>query len=354
MDDPGSPQPEGLSCPLPIARYPRVLLAHGGGGGLMQQLIQEVFLPSFRNSALEARADSAVVDFDADKLAFTTDSYVVQPLFFPGGDIGSLAVNGTVNDLAMCGARPLYLSVGLILEEGLPMETLWRVVQSMAAAASQADVALVTGDTKVVDRGKGDGLFVNTAGVGQVVASQPVEPASVRPGDAIVLSGDIGRHGIAIMAEREGLAFETTIHSDCAPLASLVLALLEAGCQVHCLRDLTRGGLAAALVEIADTVRRRLHIEETKIPVHPQVQAACEILGFDPLYVANEGRCVAFVAAEHVERALSVMRGNPLGEGAAVIGHVHDEEDPLVTMTSRIGATRIVDLPSGEQLPRIC
>ncbi len=187
-----------------------------------------------------------------------------------------------------------------------------------------------------------------------MVASQPVEPASVRPGDAIVLSGDIGRHGIAIMAEREGLAFETTIHSDCAPLASLVLALLEAGCQVHCLRDLTRGGLAAALVEIADTVRRRLHIEETKIPVHPQVQAACEILGFDPLYVANEGRCVAFVAAEHVERALSVMRGNPLGEGAAVIGHVHDEEDPLVTMTSRIGATRIVDLPSGEQLPRIC
>ncbi|MDH3718579.1 MAG: hydrogenase expression/formation protein HypE [Planctomycetota bacterium] len=354
MDDAAAQLAAGFSCPIPLKQYPHVLLAHGGGGSLMQQLIQRMFLPSFQHPALEARADSAVLDMAAGKLAFTTDSYVVHPLFFPGGDIGSLAVNGTVNDLAMCGARPLYLSVGFILEEGLPMETLWRVVQSMAEAAAQAGVALVTGDTKVVDRGKGDGLFVNTAGVGEVVASQAVAPASVRPGDVILLSGDIGRHGIAIMAEREGLAFETTIQSDCAPLASLVLALLDAGIEVHCLRDLTRGGLAAALVEIAETVQWQIHIQERQIPVNQEVQAACEILGFDPIYVANEGRFVAFVAPEHADRALELMRAHPLGAAATIIGHVQDESRGLVTLTSHIGATRVVDLLSGEQLPRIC
>ena len=300
----------GFSCPIPIADYPQVLLAHGGGGTLMQQLIQQMFLPSFHNPALEMLADGAVLDRPHEKLAFTTDSYVVHPLFFPGGDIGSLAVNGTVNDLAMCGARPLYLSAGFILEEGLPMETLWRVVQSMASAAAEASVALVTGDTKVVDRGKGDGLFINTAGVGEVVASQTVAPTSVRPGDAVLLSGDVGRHGIAIMAEREGLAFETTIHSDCAPLADLVLALFEREIEVHCLRDLTRGGLASALVEIADKAQWRINIRECDIPVNEEVQAACEILGFDPLYVANEGRFVAFVQPEHAQRALELMQAH--------------------------------------------
>ncbi len=356
MDDSSAQFAPGLTCPIPIAQYPQVLLAHGGGGRLMQQLIQRMFLPSFRHPALDAQADGAVLEFQppAGKLAFTTDSYVVRPLFFPGGDIGSLAVNGTVNDLAMCGARPLYLSAGFILEEGLAMETLWRVVQSMAAAAAQAGVSLVTGDTKVVDRGKGDGVFINTAGVGEVVASQTVAPASVRPGDVILLSGDVGRHGIAIMAQREGLAFETTIQSDCAPLAALVLALLEAEIEVHCLRDLTRGGLAAALVEIAQTANCHIHIRERDIPVNGEVQAACEILGFDPIYVANEGRFVAFVAPRHAERALELLRGRPGGAAATMIGQVEDESNGLITMASRIGATRVVDLLSGEQLPRIC
>ncbi len=354
MGDSAAKQPPAFACPIPIADYPQVLLAHGGGGSLMQQLIQQMILPCFDHPALQMLADGAVLDRPNGPLAFTTDSYVVHPLFFPGGDIGSLAVNGTVNDLAMCGARPLYLSAGFILEEGLPMETLWRVVQSMSRAASEAGVALVTGDTKVVDRGKGDGIFINTAGVGEVVATGPVLPTSVRPGDVILISGDIGRHGIAIMAEREGLAFETTIHSDCAPLAALVLALLDADIQVHCLRDLTRGGLAAALVEIAEKAQRQIHIRESEIPVNPEVQGACEILGFEPIYLPNEGRFVAFVAPSDADRALGIMRAHPLGAFSAIIGEVQEEARGLVTLSSRIGATRIVDLLSGEQLPRIC
>jgi hydrogenase expression/formation protein HypE len=311
-------------------------------------------VPSFHNSLLDVRHDGAVFDIASSRLAFTTDSYVVQPLFFPGGNIGDLAVNGTVNDLAMCGARPLYLSVGFILEEGLPMETLWRVVQSMRRAADAAQVQLVTGDTKVVDRGKGDGMFINTAGVGVVDLDQSIGPASVQPGDVLLLNGDIGRHGIAIMAVREGLAFETTIESDTAPLADLVLDLLGGGVDIHCIRDLTRGGLASALVEIAEAAELHIHIDEQIIPVREDVRGACEILGFDPLYIANEGRFACFVPADQAMRALAIMRAHPLGAGAAAIGHVAGDQPALVTMTSAIGASRIVDMLSGEQLPRIC
>jgi hydrogenase expression/formation protein HypE len=343
-----------LSCPIPIQQYPQVLLAHGGGGRLMHQLIERMFAPAFSNPLLGARHDGATFSVNGSRLAFTTDSYVVSPLFFPGGDIGALAVNGTVNDLAMCGARPLYLSAGFILEEGLPMETLWRVTQSMRRAAAEAGVKIVTGDTKVVDKGKGDGVFINTAGVGVIERDLFISPASVRPGDSILLSGDIGRHGIAIMAAREGLSFESEITSDCAPLAGLVGALIEGGIEVHCLRDLTRGGLASALVEIAEAARVKISIDEIAIPVREDVRGACEILGFDPLYLANEGRFVAFVAPPDAERALSIMNSHPFGDGASIIGEVASASSPVVTLKSRIGATRIVDMFTGEQLPRIC
>lgn len=341
-------------CPIPIQQYPRVLLAHGGGGKLTHQLIEKMFLPSFKSRFLEARHDGAVFDINAARLAFTTDSYVIHPLFFPGGDIGSLAVNGTVNDLAMCGARPLYLSAGLILEEGFPMEDLWNVVRSMKRAAEEAGVELVTGDTKVVDRGKGDGVFINTAGIGVLEHDVAISPASVRLGDQLILSGDVGRHGIAIMAVREGLAFESKIESDCAAVSGLVAELMAAGIEIHCMRDLTRGGLASALVEIAEAAELHFHIEEAAVPVIENVQGACEMLGLDPLYVANEGRFVCFVAAEAAERALTLMRSHPLGAEASIIGSVTEGEPGLVTMKSDIGATRIVDMLSGEQLPRIC
>jgi hydrogenase expression/formation protein HypE len=344
----------GSVCPVPISRYEQVLLAHGGGGRLMQQLIESVFLPAFSNPALDARHDAAVLDVRGARLAFTTDSYVVRPLFFPGGDIGSLAVNGTINDIAMAGARPLALSAGFILEEGLPMETLARVVASMKQAADAVGVPIVTGDTKVVDRGKADGVFVNTAGVGLVEHGQRIAPGSVKPGDVIILSGDIGRHGIAIMAVREGLAFETAIESDCAPLSAPVLDLLAAGVEVHCLRDLTRGGLASALNEIATACGYRLAVDELRIPVRDDVQGACEMLGFDPLYVANEGRFVAFVPASDAERAVDALRRHPVSEAAGPVGVVTAQAPGLVTLNSRIGSSRIVDMLSGEQLPRIC
>ncbi len=315
----------------------------------MQDLIEHVFRPAFGNPLLDQRHDGATLEMEAGRIAFTTDSYVVRPLFFPGGDIGSLAVNGTVNDLAMCGARPLYLSAGFVIEEGLPMDALRRAVASMAAAARRAGVSIVTGDTKVVDRGKGDGLYINTAGVGRVVAPRPIGPAAVRPGDAILLNGDIGRHGIAIMAAREGIGFETEIASDCMPLHEDVLRLFEAGIAVRCLRDCTRGGLAAALIEIARDRGLRLHIDGRAVPVQPAVRGACEMLGLDPLYVANEGRFIAIVAAEDAERGLAL-----LGPAAARIGAATDEPRGMLTLTSEIGATRVVDLLSGEQLPRIC
>lgn len=344
----------GLSCPIPISDHPKVLMAHGGGGRLMHQLIEKMFVPAFNNTLLESRHDGAVFNLEGRKLAFTTDSFVVHPLFFPGGDIATLSIYGTVNDLAMCGAQPLYLSAGFILEEGLPMETLWRVVQSLQRAATHANVQLVTGDTKVVDRGKGDGIFINTAGIGVITHELVISPASVKPGDLILVNGDLGRHGIAIMAMREGLAFESEIESDCAPLADLVQTLLAANIEIHCLRDLTRGGLASALNEIAETARMQIKLEEKNIPVREDVQGACEILGLDPLYIANEGRFIAFVPPAEAEHALRVMRAHPLGEGARIIGEVKKESSGLVTMTSVIGANRIVDMLSGEQLPRIC
>jgi len=348
------PEDFTLSCPIPISQYPTVLLGHGSGGKLMHNLLSKMFAPAFSNPALDAQHDGAALLINGAKLAFTTDSYVVHPLVFPGGDIGKLAICGTVNDLAMCGARPLFLSAGFILEEGLPMETLWQVVQSMQKTAAETGVQIVTGDTKVVDKGKGDGVFINTAGIGVLETAQPISPATVEPGDAVILSGDIGRHGIAIMAVREGLEFETTIESDCAPLADLTLSLIRNGIGVHCLRDLTRGGLASGLVEIAQTRKLRINIEESIIPVREDVRGACEILGFDPLYVANEGRFIAFVKAADADRALALLRSHPLGEQAALIGRVLDEPDGMVTMKSVIGASRIVDMLSGEQLPRIC
>ena len=343
-----------LTCPIPILQYPQVLLAHGGGGKLMHNLIEKMFLSAFANPSLESRHDGAVFPLGDVRLAFTTDSYVVRPLFFPGGDIGSMAVHGTVNDLAMCGARPLFLSAGFIIEEGLPMDTLWQVVRSMQAAAQNAQVQIVTGDTKVVDKGKGDGIFINTAGVGIIEHDQKIAPDQVRVGDVILVSGDIGRHGMAIMALREGLEFESNIESDSAPLAEPVLRLLDAGTTIHCMRDLTRGGLASAMIEIAEAANLHVHLDERAIPVREDVRGACEILGFDPMYVANEGRFAAFVPETDAERALAILRGHPLGAGAAIIGRVTADTPRMVTLQSLIGATRIVDMLSGEQLPRIC
>jgi hydrogenase expression/formation protein HypE len=342
------------SCPLPIAQYPQVLMAHGGGGRMMQQLIEQVFVSAFANPRLNERHDGAVLDAQGHRLAFTTDSYVVHPLFFPGGDIGTLAVNGTVNDLAMCGARPRWLSAGFILEEGLPIATLRRVVASMQQAAATAGVEFVTGDTKVVEKGKGDGLFVNTAGIGTLEHEAPINPRQVRVGDAVLLNGDLGRHGMAILSVREGLEFDSPIVSDCAPLAAMVLALLDAGVGVHCLRDLTRGGLTSGLNEIATTAQVQIEVVEAAVPVSVPVQGACEILGFDPLYVANEGRMVAFVAEKDVDQALAILRAHETGIGACRVGTVLPGSPGLVTLKSRIGAQRILDLLSGEQLPRIC
>ena len=343
-----------LNCPLPIAPQKQVLLAHGGGGKLMHDLLERYVVPAFRNPQLEARHDGAVFRVGGARLAFTTDSYVVRPLFFPGGDIGSLAVNGTVNDLAMCGARPLYLSAGLILEEGLSLDVLQRVLDSMRTCAEAAKVQVVTGDTKVVDQGKGDGIFVNTAGVGVVEHGLEIGPAQVRPGDVILLSGDVGRHGIAIMAVREGLEFESTIQSDCAPVAAPVLALVAAGIEIHCLRDLTRGGLATALIEIAETAGAHIRVEEARIAVEENVCGACEILGFDPLYLANEGRFIAIVPAACAERALGILREYEVSSQAATIGHVAESPARLVTLQTRLGTERVLDMLSGEQLPRIC
>lgn len=342
------------TCPIPISQYPHVLLAHGGGGRLMHQLIDKLFFTAFRNPLLETRHDSTVVELTGKKLAFTTDSYVVRPMFFPGGDVGAMAVHGTVNDLAMSGARPLYLSAAFIIEEGLPMETLWKIACSLQQAAQRCGVQIITGDTKVVDKGKGDGVFINTAGIGVIEHNWKIAPQNVQPGDAILVSGDLGRHGMAIMAVREGLQFETNIESDSAPVHEVVLELLKAGIRIHCLRDLTRGGLAGALNEIAEASRVRIDVEEKSIPVREDVHAACEMLGLDPLHVACEGRFIAFIAAEDMDRALLIMQDHTTGAGAAMIGRVTDRTAPLVTLKSAIGASRILDMPSGEQLPRIC
>lgn len=349
-----SAEPFAASCPVPHADDERILLAHGGGGRLTQQLIERLFLPAFDNAALGARHDAAEFVSGNARLALTTDAYVVRPLFFPGGDIGALAVNGTVNDLAMAGARPLWMSAAFIIEEGLPLETLERIVASMRSAAARAGVQIITGDTKVVDKGKADGVFITTSGVGSIEHTLEIRPSAVRPGDAVLISGDIGRHGIAVISAREGLEFESTIESDCAPLAAQVLALIEAGIEVHCLRDLTRGGLASALNEIAQAAGVRIEIDERAVPVAEGVHGACEILGFDPFYVACEGRFVAFVKEKDAERALKTMRANAGGEGAEHVGCVSAGPAGIVTLSTRIGATRVLDMLSGEQLPRIC
>jgi len=320
----------------------------------MHQLIEDMIVPAFGNTTLNNRHDAAVLPGDPSRMAFTTDSYTVHPLFFPGGDIGDLAINGTVNDLAMAGAKPLYLSVGFIIEEGLPMETLWRIVQSMKAAAEKANVQIVTGDTKVVDKGKGDGLYINTAGVGIIAHDQKISPRSVQKEDVIILNGDIARHGMAIMAVREGLEFESTIESDTDPLAEMVQSLLASDLEIHCLRDLTRGGLTSALNEIAEVAQLSIGIEQSAIPVREDVSAACEIFGFDPLYVANEGRFIAIVPANNAEEVLNTMKKHPLGKDAAVIGKVLTDSAGIVTMKTNIGIERVVDMMSGEQLPRIC
>ena len=343
-----------LNCPLPLAPQGQVLLAHGGGGKLMHDLLERYIVPAFRNPLLESRHDGAVFEVGGVRLAFTTDSYVVHPLFFPGGDIGSLAVNGTVNDLAMCGARPVALSTAFIIEEGLSFDTLKRVVDSIARTAREAGVKVVTGDTKVVDRGKGDSLFVNTAGIGAIEHNQVIAPSSVRVGDAILLSGDVGRHGVAIMAVREGLEFESTIQSDCAPVAGPVEAMLQAGIEIHCLRDLTRGGLATGLIEIAETSRLHIEIREQDVTIEENVRGACEILGLDPLYLANEGRFLAVVPESNAERALDILRGHTVSSGASRIGRVTQAPASLVTLECCIGTRRILDMHSGEQLPRIC
>lgn len=352
---PGPPVDFTLQCPIPLGEYPQVTLAHGGGGRLTHTLIERMFLAAFRNPALEPLHDGAVLDVPPGRLAVSTDTYVVSPRFFPGGDIGSLAVHGTVNDLAMCGARPLALTTGFVLEEGLAMDELWRIVTSMARAAREAGVSVVTGDTKVVDRGKGDGVFINTTGIGVVREGVDVAPRRARPGDRLLLSGRIADHGIAILSVREGLAFETAIESDSAALDGIVGALLDAaGADVHVLRDPTRGGLASATNEIAASANVGLRLEETAIPVAEQVRGACEILGLDPLYVANEGKFLAVVAPEAAGAALAALRAHPLGREAALVGEVVADHPGRVFLRSRIGGTRIVDMLSGEQLPRIC
>lgn len=342
------------SCPLPAGASDKVLLAHGGGGKLTQQLIESVFLPAFANASLESRHDGAVMEVGGRRIAFTTDSYVVRPVIFPGGNIGDLAVNGTVNDLAMCGARPMWLSAGFILEEGLAMETLQTVVASMREAARRAGVELVTGDTKVVDKGKGDLIFINTAGIGVVESDKPIMPASVQPGDAVIISGDVGAHGVAVLSVREGLEFEAPVASDTAPLWKPVEALLTSGVELHCLRDLTRGGLSSALNEIAVARGIGIRIQEAEVQVEEAVKGACEMLGLDPLYVANEGRFVAFVPEAQADKALAILHGDDACRRAARIGAVEETSPGTVILHSRIGGNRVLDMLSGEQLPRIC
>jgi len=320
----------------------------------MQELIRGVFLRSFDNTLLRQLHDGATFLVEKGTLAFTTDSYVVSPLFFPGGDIGSLAVHGTINDLAMCGATPLYLSAGFILEEGLSMETLRKVVESMAKAAEMAGGQIITGDTKGVDRGKGDGIFINTAGIGVGPSGIRIGPQEMKPGDHILLSGDLGSHGLAVMSVREGLRFTGEIESDSAPLHQVARDLLESGVPVHCLRDLTRGGLASALNELASGANVGMTVEERLIPVRESVRGACELLGLDPLYVANEGRFVAFVPEAHVEAALAAMRRHSVAQQAVQIGMVTAQNPPLVVLQTLLGTHRILDLLCGEQLPRIC
>jgi hydrogenase expression/formation protein HypE len=352
-----SPDFDGWTCPLPLRDYPTVVMGHGGGGKLSADLIKHLFFPAFENPALAEMGDAAVVEpagAGHPGIAISTDSFTVTPLFFPGGDIGKLAVHGTLNDVAMVGARPLYLSAAFILEEGLPLDTLGRIAESMAAACQAAGVTIVTGDTKVVDKGHGDGVYINTTGVGLVAPGVAIRADRARPGDVVLVSGDIGVHGIAILSVREGLQFETAIESDTAALHGLVGEILGVTTEIHCLRDPTRGGLAATLNEIAAASGVGIELDEASVPVPPAVRAACEMLGLDPFYVANEGKLVAILPAEHVEEVLARMRAHPLGKRAAVVGRVHDSHPGMVVARTGIGGRRVVDMLVGEQLPRIC
>jgi hydrogenase expression/formation protein HypE len=346
--------PAAFSCPVPLPAGERILLGHGSGGKLSADLLKDIFLPALGNPILNRLDDQAVVTLGSARLAITTDSFVVKPLFFRGGDIGSLAVHGTINDLAMGGADPLWLSAAFILEEGLPLDTLQRVVQSMHQAAANAGVQIVAGDTKVVERGSADGLFINTTGVGSVRENVALSASRALPGDIILVSGYLGDHGIAILAEREGLRFETQVNSDSAALHGLVARLLDVTQEVRCLRDPTRGGLSSTLNEIAASSQVGMELDEPSIPVREEVRGACEMLGLDPLYVANEGKLVAIVAPSAAPAALRALQNHPLGKDAAIIGRVTGEHPRMVVMRTPFGTSRIVDMLAGDQLPRIC
>ena len=344
-----------IACPVPALATERIQLGHGSGGKMSAALLRERFLPNFANDILGQLGDAAIVDVNGQALAISTDTFVVQPLEFPGGNIGSLAVHGTVNDLAMMGARPEWLSAGFVLEEGLPLDVLDRIVAAMAEAARTAGVLLVTGDTKVVERGKADGVFINTTGIGRRMPGFSPAPSRAQPGDAVIVSGPLGQHGIAIMSAREGIAFETELISDSAALTPLVERLRErVGDAVHTLRDPTRGGLASALNEIAAAARVGIALQEGALPIPAPVAAACEMLGFDPLYVANEGVLVAFVPEERADLAVAALRSHPLGRGATRIGRCVREHPGMVVLSTGIGGTRVVDMLPGDQLPRIC
>ncbi len=346
--------PLALSCPVPKSAYDRIVMAHGGGGRLSGDLLRQIFLPAFANDVLSRLEDQATLPWAGGRLAFTTDSFVVRPLFFPGGDIGKLAVNGTVNDLAVGGAQPLYLSAAFILEEGLLLSDLERIVRSMKEACVRAGVTLVTGDTKVVDQGKGDQVFITTAGIGVVPDGISLSIASARPGDRIVLSGTIGDHGMAILSRREGIELESVLESDTAPLGDLVRAMLAACPGIRAMRDPTRGGLTASLHELARASGVGVRIDEERIPLRPEVKGACELLGLDPLYVANEGKLIAVVPAPEAETLARAMREHPQGREATVIGEVLADGPGIVRLRSRVGGERIVTELAGEPLPRIC
>ncbi len=353
---PAAPAPDlsGWTCPAPLRDQPRIVMGHGGGGALSAELVEHVFAPAFGGETLSALADSAVVTLGGARLAFSTDTFVVRPLFFPGGSIGDLAVNGTVNDLAMSGARPAYLSCGFVLEEGVELPVVARVAEALGAAARTAGVEVATGDTKVVEAGHGDGIYVNTAGIGLVPDGVDIRPQRAEPGDVVIVSGQIGLHGIAVLSLREGMEFGVQVESDCAALGGLVEAMLAVTPDLHVLRDPTRGGVAAALGEIAEAAGVGVVVQERALPVPEPVAGACAMLGLDPMYVANEGKLVAFVPREEAEAVLEAMRAHPLGAEAVVLGECVAEHPGMVVARTGLGGTRVVDVPVGEQLPRIC
>ena len=353
-EEPATIDMEAWVCPAPLRDSPNIVMGHGGGGAMSGELIEHLFLPAFGPAADAGMGDSAVVDIGGARLAFSTDSFVVKPMVFPGGTIGDLAVNGTVNDLAMAGARPMVMSTAFILEEGTPLDEIARVAQALGTAAMAAGVKLVTGDTKVVDSGHGDGVYINTAGIGLVDERADIRPQRATPGDVVIISGDIGVHGVAVMSCREGLEFATSIASDTAPLHGLVAAMLDTGADIHVLRDPTRGGVAATLNEIARTTKVGVSLDERAFPIPAEVRDACGLLGLDPLYVANEGKLLAFVPAQDCDRVLAAMREHPLGARATVIGECVTDHPGMVSAKTALGGTRVVDLPIGEQLPRIC